>query len=257
MDTLPERIMLLNVPIDIVPPEELPSVIEKLMPYKDEPWYLQKNRNIVLLSLWDLLRYRRNDDYRSYVNNAALIIPISKSLVNGAIFLTGKKPVRYMPFNFIINLLSILERKERSIFLLGGKGQILKKTEKNLRATFPQLSIVGRHEAKIRKRQEPAVLEAIRKAAPDLLLVGKGIRGQELWIAKNSGSLNLGFRLWCSDLFDVIAEKRKRPSDTVFRLGLESIGFCLRNPLKFFRIFAYLYYRLLLIYYRLFKWQKD
>jgi N-acetylglucosaminyldiphosphoundecaprenol N-acetyl-beta-D-mannosaminyltransferase len=247
VDNQPERIMLLNIPLDIVFPDELPSVIEGLM------YQSKKSRNIVLLSLWDLMRARRNNEYRDYLVNAAMVIPISKSLVSGAKLLTGKGPVRYMPFNFTISLLSILEKKGSSLFLLGGGTLVLKKAEKNLRSTFPQLNIVGRCDGKTYRMDEAAVIEAIRKSSPDLLLVGSGVREKELWIAKNSSNLNSGFRLWCSDLFDVIAEKRKRPSEAVFERGLESIGFCLRSPLKFFRIFVYLYYNLLLLYSRLFK----
>ena len=243
--------MLLDIPLDIVSPENLPFVVEKAL---KQP---KNEQNIVLLSLWDLLRTRRNAEYRDYVLNAALVIPISKSLISGAKFLTGKIPVRYMPFNFIISLLSILEKKEGSLFLLGSKIQVLRKAEKNLRTTFPGLNIVGRCDGKTCKKDEAPVIEAIRKTSSNLLLAGSGIRKEELWIAKNSSQLNSGLRLWCSDLFDVLAEKRKRPSDAVFERGLESIGYCLKNPLKFFRIFAYLYYTMLLLFYRIFKMSKN
>ena len=252
--------MLLKVPIDIVSPEELPEVIHSLLPSVDNSGNApsggsasQKGRNIVLLSLWDLLRARRNSEYRKYIFNAALVIPISKSLVSGARFLTGKTPVRYMPFKFVINLLSLLERQEYPLYFLGGENKVLRKAERNIHSTFPHLRIVGRRARPIRKQEEPAVIEAIRKASPSLLLAGKGIRGGELWIARNSARLNSGLRLWCSDLFDVFAEKKRRPSDAVFERGLESIGFCLRNPFKFLRILPYFRYKILLLFYKVFK----
>jgi len=89
-----------------VPPEELPNVIDRLLPplvSKDDA-SAKKSLDIVLLSLWDLLRARRNGEYRDYVLSAALVIPISKSIVSGARFITGKKLVRYMPYHFIISL---------------------------------------------------------------------------------------------------------------------------------------------------------
>jgi len=247
--------MLLKVPIDIVPPEELPEVISRLLPPMEnsDDGEAGRGRDIVLLSLWDLLRARRNNEYRNYVFKAALVIPISKSLVSGAKFLTGKKVVRYMPFNFVIGLLSVLERREYPLYLLGGGSRVLKRAEKNIHSTFPRIRIVGRREGVIRKHEEAAVMEAIRKVSPSLLLAGKGIRGEELWIARNSGRLNSGLRLWCSDLFDVFAEKRRRPSDAIFEKGLEGIGFCFRNPLKFFRIFPFFRYNLLLLIYKIFK----
>jgi N-acetylglucosaminyldiphosphoundecaprenol N-acetyl-beta-D-mannosaminyltransferase len=253
LDALPDRIVLLRAPIDIVSPEELPEVINNLIPNEKAAYEAQEKRNIVLLSLWDLLRARRNNEYREYLYNAVLVIPISKSLVSGARFLTGKKVYRYMPFKFVISLLSILEKREYPLFLRGGKGQILKKAEKNIRSTFPGLKVVGRCEGKIRKQEEPAVIEAIRKSSPSILLAGKGVRGKELWIARNSSRLNSGFRLWCSDLFEVFADKKHRPSDAVFEKGLESIGYCFRNPLKFFRVFLFIYYNLLLLIQKLTK----
>jgi len=245
--------MLLNVPIDIVSPEDLPNVVSRLLPRKKKTNASKTGLDIVLLSLWDLLRARRNSEYREYVFNAALVVPISKSLVSGVKFLTGKTVYRYMPFKFVISLLTLLEKQDLSLYLFGGTSKVLRKTEKNIRSTFPILNVVGRCEGTIRKEEEPAVIEAIRKASPALLLVGEGRRRKELWIHKHSTLLNQGFRLWCSGLFDVFAEKKRRPSDAVFEKGLENIAYCLRNPLKIFRIFSYIRYNILLLFYKFIK----
>jgi N-acetylglucosaminyldiphosphoundecaprenol N-acetyl-beta-D-mannosaminyltransferase len=245
--TLPrERVTLLKVPIDIVPQNRLTEVVHELLT-------AEKGQNIVLLSLWDLLRARRSGEYRSFVLNAGLVIPISRSLVGGVRFLTGRTAVRYMPFNFVISLLTVLEGREFSVYLLGGKRRILQKTEKNIRQTFPRLRIVGRFIGAFKRQEEATILEAVRKAAPSLLLVGKGVSGGEQWIARNNARLSGGLRLWCSDLFDVFAERKKRPSRKTFDRGLEWAGYCFRAPLKFFRFFPYMYYKLLLLVYRIFK----
>jgi N-acetylglucosaminyldiphosphoundecaprenol N-acetyl-beta-D-mannosaminyltransferase len=212
----------------------------------------EKGRDVVLLSLWDLLRARGNGEYRSFVQRATMVIPIAKSLVGGARFLKKKKVPRYMPFDFVISLLAILEKRELSVYLLGGKMRILKKAEKNLRQTFPRLRIVGRFVGNFKHQDEATILQAIRKAAPSLLLVGRGVKGGERWIARNGGNLNNGLRLWCSDLFDVFAERKKRPSRKVFERGFEWIGFCFQKPWRLLRIFPYFYYKFLLFMYRLF-----
>jgi N-acetylglucosaminyldiphosphoundecaprenol N-acetyl-beta-D-mannosaminyltransferase len=240
-----ERITLLKVPVDIVSPDQLEAVVYAFLAEGEK-------QNIVLLSLWDLLRARRNGEYRTYVLNAGLVIPISKSIVNGVRFLAGKKAARYMPFDFVVNLLTILETREFSTYLLGGKKRVLIKAEKNIRQTFPRLRVVGRFPGSFRRQDEPSIIEAIRKASPSLLLVGKGIRGGEHWIGKNNARLGSGLRLWCSDLFDVFAERKKHPSQASFDHGLEWIGYCFENPFRLFRIFPYLYYNSLLLFYKLF-----
>jgi N-acetylglucosaminyldiphosphoundecaprenol N-acetyl-beta-D-mannosaminyltransferase len=105
------RIKFLNVPVDIIPPEQLGAVIYDLLS-------VEKEHNIVLLSLWDLLRARRNHEYRNYVLNASLIVPISKSIIGGIKFLTGEKAFRYMPFDFIVSLLTNLEKREYTCYLI-------------------------------------------------------------------------------------------------------------------------------------------
>jgi N-acetylglucosaminyldiphosphoundecaprenol N-acetyl-beta-D-mannosaminyltransferase len=245
IDQLKQRVNLLKVPVDIVAPDQLGALVYEMLKEK-------KEQNIVLLSLWDLLRARRNNDYRAYILSASLIIPISKSLVSGIKFLTGKKAVRYMPFDFIISMLTILEAREFTCYLLGSKNRILMKTEKNIRQTFPKLRIVGRFPGYFKKQDEPIIIQAIKKASPSLLLVGKGIRGGERWISKNSGILGPGMRLWCSDIFDVFAERKKHPSRTAFNYGLEWIGYCFQKPYKFFRLFPYMFYKILLLGNKLF-----
>jgi N-acetylglucosaminyldiphosphoundecaprenol N-acetyl-beta-D-mannosaminyltransferase len=242
--------MFLKVPIDIVPPEELPGIIYNLLRRRKKSAAFQNGMDIVLLSLWDLLRARKNNEYLEYLLNAALVIPISKSIVSGVKFLDGKNLIRYMPFKFVITVLTVLEKLGHSLYLFGGSGKVLKKAEKNIRSTFPNLKIVGRCEGTVKKQEEAAVIEAIRKASPSLLLTGKGRRDKELWLHRNASLLGPGLRLWCSDLLDVFAEKTRRPSDAAFEKGLEGIAFCFRNPLKLFRIFPFLGYSFLLLYYK-------
>ena len=244
-DTAIERINHLRVPLDIVAPEQLEEAVYQLL--KEE-----EGRDIILLSIWDLLRAKNNYEYRPFILRAAMVIPISKSLVKGVRFLTKKKIYRYMPFDFVINLLSILEKREQSIYLLGGKMRSLKRAEKNIRQTFPRLRIVGRFVGNFKHQEEATILQAIRKAAPSLLLVGKGVKGGERWLARNDTILNNGLRLWCSDLFDVFAERKRHPSRKVFERGFEWIGYCFQKPWRILRIVPFIYYKFLLFMYKLF-----
>jgi N-acetylglucosaminyldiphosphoundecaprenol N-acetyl-beta-D-mannosaminyltransferase len=244
-ETAIERITLLKVPLDIVDPERLEDLVYLLL--KEG-----KGHDVILLSLWDFLRARSNYEYRPFVQRATMIIPIAKSLVKGARFLKKKKLFRYMPFDFVISLLSILEKREMSVYLLGGRMRSLKRAEKNIRQTFPRLRIVGRYAGNFKHQEEPVILEAVRKSAPSLLLVGKGVKGGERWIARHDARLNNGLRLWCSDLFDIFAERKRRPSRRVFERGFEWIGFCFQKPWRILRIFPFFYYKILLFLYKLF-----
>ena len=245
-----ERTSLLRVPLDILSPEHLEDEIYRLLKDGKDAG---RGHDVILLSLQDLLRAKDNYEYRPFVQRAALILPISRSLVNGVWFLKKKKVYRYMPFDFVINLLSILERREMSVYLLGGRMRSLMRTERNIRTTFPKLRIVGRFVGNFKHQDEQIILQAIKKAAPSLLLVGKGVKGGERWIARNGGLLNNGLRLWCSDLFDVFAERKRRPSRKVFESGLEWAVLLIQRPWRLLRMFPFFYYKILLLTYKLFK----
>jgi N-acetylglucosaminyldiphosphoundecaprenol N-acetyl-beta-D-mannosaminyltransferase len=241
-----ERVTCLKVPLDILPPEALAETINRMAATGE-------SCHIVLLSLWDLLRARKSGEYRSYVLSASLVIPISKSIIGGVRFLTGKSPVRYMPFDFVVKTLTALEERGRSVYLLGSRRKSLQTAERNIKHTFPGLRIVGRFTGGFRRQDEEHILKGVRKAAPTLLLIAKGVAGDERWIARNDALLSSGIRLWCSDLFDIFAERKSRPSRKTFDRGMEGFVFFLRNPLRFFLVFPYSYYKILLLYYKLFK----
>jgi N-acetylglucosaminyldiphosphoundecaprenol N-acetyl-beta-D-mannosaminyltransferase len=241
-----EQIKCLKVKISNVSMEQIPDLLYALLETGE-------SHHIVLLSLWDLLRARNNNEYRSYVENAALVIPISKSIVGGIRFLTGKTVHRVMPFEFFIKTLSALEERGKSVYLLGAHLKSLKIAERNLKHTFPRLRVVGRCTGDFKRNDESTILTAVRKASPSLLLVAKGVPGDERWLARNKDNFGPGIQIWCSDLFDVFAERRHRPGKKTFERGLEWVGYTLHNPLRIFRIFPYLYYKILLLYYKLFR----
>lgn len=241
-----ERIDFLKVPLDIVPPEELEAVVLDLLS-KSEP------RHIMLVSLRDVMRARHRGEFRNMVLKAALVIPTSKSLIRGARFLRKKTPVRYCPFNLIIGVLGTLERYYKSLYLLGAQQKSLLQAERNVRSTFPKLSLVGRFTGYYHKSMEHNILTAIVKANPSLVLVGDGIPGGQKWIHRNRAKLHGGLFIWDRDVIDIFSERKRRVSERLFDRGYEYLPLIAKNPLRFFRIFQYLWYNILLLFYRLFR----
>jgi len=241
-----ERIEFLKVPLDIVSPDELETVILDLLS-RDGP------RHIMLVSIWDVLRARHRGEFRAMVASAALVLPTSKSLIRGAHFLKKKVPVRHQPFSFIIGTLGVLEKYYKSVYLLGSQQRSLLKAERNVRSTFPHLSIVGRFAGYYHKSMERNILTAIAKAHPSLVLVADGIPGGQKWIHRNRSKLHNGLFIWNSEVIDIFSERKRRVSEKTFDKGLEYFPLLLKNPLRIFRIFQYLWYNILLLFYRLFR----
>lgn len=241
-----ERIEFLKVPLDIVAPEDLESVVLDLLS-KTEP------QHIMLVSLWDVLRARHRGEFRMMVDKAALVIPTSKSLIRGARFLKKKVPVRYQPFDLIIQTLGVLEKYYKSLYLLGSQHRSIMKAERNVRSTFPKLSVVGRFAGYYHRSLERNILTAITKAHPSLVLVGDGIPGGQKWLSRNRNRLHNGIFIWNTDVIDIFSERKRRVSEKTFDRGLEYLPQVLKNPLRAFRFFQYLWYNVILVFYRLFR----
>ena len=75
-----QRISLIGVPVDVVPPEDLEMTVLELLARPG-------TKQIVFLSVWDLLRARHKGEFQNCVRNADLVIPVSKSILSGASFL--------------------------------------------------------------------------------------------------------------------------------------------------------------------------
>lgn len=238
------RVEILKVPVDIVQPEDLEDVIKSL--FDDD-----RNHHLVLLSMADLMRARRSGEFRTYVNQADLVIPISRSIISTARFIKRREPVRYEPFDFIIRAMATIERWNRSIYFFGSSKKHLGLAEKNIRDTFPQLRIVGRHSGYVSKAFMPQIIQAIRKATPTLLLVGRGVHGGERWIQRNLKNFESGLYLWCSDVLDVFAKKRHRPSKTMFDHGSEWLHYLPGRPWNIFRIYTWFRMKMIALWYRL------
>lgn len=83
------RINLLGVPVDICSPENLENEILEMLAKPG-------TKQIVFLSIWNLLKARHKGDFAECIKSADLILPISKSILKGAKFLKMPIPVRYL-----------------------------------------------------------------------------------------------------------------------------------------------------------------
>lgn len=241
-----ERINILDVPVDICLPEDFENQILELLARPG-------SKQIVFLSVWGLLKARGKNNFAECVKNADLILPVSKSILKGAAFLQKKVPTRYNQFSTVINLMTILDNHFKSLYLLGGQKKVLQKAQGNVRKTFPNLNIVGRYVGYYPRTVEDDVIQAIYKASPSMVLISDGIKEKECWVYNRRNRFSNSIFLYYKDAFEIFSERKKRVSEATFEKGLEMRNEIFRNPLKIFLIFPYLYYKILLVWYRIFR----
>ena len=241
-----ERINLIGVPVDVCAPENLEAAILELLAKPG-------TKQIIFLSIWDLLKARRKNDFSECVKNADLILPISKSILKGARFLKKPIPVRYNPFTAVIQVLSILDSHYKSLYLLGAHKKTLLKAERNVHDTFPGLRVVGRYSGYYSKQDEDDVVQAIFKSQPSLVLVSEGIKDKNCWAYKRRNRFSSSIFLYYKDCFGIFADRIRRVNEKTFERGHEAFVEFLHNPFRIFLLFPYFWYKIVLLWYRLFK----
>ncbi|MBN1523335.1 MAG: WecB/TagA/CpsF family glycosyltransferase [Spirochaetales bacterium] len=242
-----KRINFLKIPIDSVDEDSCFSHCAKLLDKGDQ------NYQITFLTMKGLFRARRNMMYYKTLYESSLVLPTARGIIRGAHFLKKDTLTRYNTFDFVINLLSFAEKNNFSVYLLGGKKMDLEKAELNVRTSFPGLKIIGRYSGFFDERMEKDILLAIKKSAPALLLVGKGMKGKEYWLFRNRSNLAPGISLWVDNCFEIFSGSEKYVPENIFKAGMESLSGASKKPWRFFTIFRYLYFNFLLLIYKIFK----
>ncbi len=241
-----ERISLLGVPVDICRPADFEETIVALME-KEGP------KQIVFLSIWDLLKARGKSEFAQAIQQADLILPTSKSIIRGAKFLKMTAPTRWNPFDTLVNIMTILENRYKSIYLLGGHKKPLLAAERNVRMTFKSLQIVGRYVGYHPKSEDEAVTEAVRKSSPSLVIMSDGLRDKFCWFHSRRDKFNTSIFLYYPDAIAIFSERKEHIKKETFDKGLEILPEIVKNPLKLFLFFPFLHYKFLLVWNRLFK----
>ena len=103
------RINFLSVPVDIIPEQNLAQEITEISQN-------MSSSQISFVTMCDILKARMKQDYMNCLKSAALVIPISKSILTGASFLKLQVPVRYNPFKAVISIMNALDNADASDF---------------------------------------------------------------------------------------------------------------------------------------------
>lgn len=239
-----QRILLLKVPLDIVPDDQIPRIAREFAESEG-------HKTIVFLTYAKFMRARRDPDFLAQLNRAALVLPVSKSLEQGNRFLKQTELVRHYPFDFVIHFLGALEEQRRTLYLLGEHHEGIQTIAANMRTSFPGINLVGRHTGHYSRDKEEPILQAIHKATPTVLLVGPGVPGREKWLFRQGADLPVKVSLHSEETFRIMAGRKRRASKASFRKGTYELHRSLANPLRLFRVFSYTWYGMLLLVQRL------
>ena len=180
-----------------------------------------------------VLRCREDAAYAAAVNGAELVLADGVGDLYAARILGTPLPGRVAGSDLVPRLLARLAERGGSVFLYGARPGVAERAGESLQSACPGLRIAGTENGYI--SDETALLEALEREKPDLLLLGLGAPRQELWMAENR-QRTPAVMIGVGGLLDVFAGDIPRAPETWQRLGLEWLYRLLREPRRFKRV---------------------
>ncbi|BAY84267.1 WecB/TagA/CpsF family glycosyl transferase [Calothrix parasitica NIES-267] len=126
--------------------------------------------------------------YYQFLQSAEITNCDGMGILKAISFMGLDLPVDYR-VSYSLLMPKILEncnQNEFSVFLLGGKAQILQDAIDNLQQQYPKVSFAGHHGYFDKEDPEAneALVEQINQFQPNILIVGMGMPIQEYWVQK-------------------------------------------------------------------------
>lgn len=179
-----------------------------------------------------------NPEYKQMMQNAELIVPDGSGVVWAA--QKGGDPVaeRVAGIDLMHELLLLGAQKQWRAYLLGSTQEVIEETSSRLSRQYPGLVIAGYRDGFFGPEQDEEVVQAIKKAAPQLLFVARGADNQEPWIGKYKQKLGVPIMMGVGGSFDVISGKTKRAPLVFQKLRLEWLYRLLKQPSRLPRMLA-------------------
>jgi len=175
---------------------------------------------------------RRSPEFKLVLNSAALCVPDGVGLIWGSRLIRRPLRARVPGVDLIWRLADVCAERGWSMFMLGGFEGVGALTAGRFREQFPGLRIAGTYEG---GPGDPASVERVRAAQPEVPLVAFGAPAQDLWIHSHAAELNVPVCIGVGGSFDFIAGRAKRAPGWLQRLGLEWLHRLAREPWRWRR----------------------
>jgi N-acetylglucosaminyldiphosphoundecaprenol N-acetyl-beta-D-mannosaminyltransferase len=224
-----QKLRLFGTPIDRTTLTEAVNKLESLVRTGHQAM-------IVTPDTTALMRAQRDAKLRKIYEAAALVTPDGSGLVMASRLLGVGLKERVSGIDILLRFLPIAAQKNHKIFLLGAAPGVAEAAAQKLSERFAGLNIVGTHHGYFSETENHFVIQKIREAQPDLVLVALGVPQQEYWMAAHREALGVKALMGVGGSLDVFAGRVKRAPVIWQKLGLEWAYRVLKQPWRLWRV---------------------
>ncbi len=193
-------------------------------------------RQVITLNPEMLMQARHDPAVWGLLNRGDLVVPDGHGILWAGKRLGSRFPERVTGVDLIQALAVQALAAGWHLYLLGGAPGVAEAAAVNLQRRHPGLQVVGTGHGYFTGAELPAVLDRIRAARPDLLLVGLGFPRQEYFIRDHRHDLGSPVAVGVGGSFDVISGRLRRSPAWIQRLRLEWLYRAFQEPARWRRL---------------------
>ncbi len=228
---MPKKVTILGVPVDAITMGEAVARIDGFIEKRTPVLVATANAEM-------LMRATHDGALRRILQGAAMVTPDGAGTVWAAHHLGHAMPERVAGYDMVQELMREAPAKHRRIFFFGSAPGVADKAKAKAEQLYPGIEIVGTRNGFFTAADEPAIIEEIKAAHPDILLAALGVPKQEKWLAKHLGELGVPVAIGVGGTFDVMAGVMKRAPHWMQRAKLEWLFRGMMQPQRAGRLLA-------------------
>lgn len=227
-------LVVMGVPIDDL---DMPAALSRIEEFICEGRATGTTHQIATVNADFVIKAQEDPELRVILQEADMATADGMPLVWGAKLLGVKLPGRVTGADLVPALAAIAAEKGYSLYLLGGSPGVSDRAAEALQARYPAIRIVGAVSPPFASvlNIAPALVEDIRNAQPDILLVAFGNPKQEKWIAMHAPDLRVPVMIGVGGTLDFIAGITRRAPEWMQRSGLEWVYRLAQEPRRLWR----------------------
>ena len=218
MSTPHARIRIGKLPIDVVDFEGALDVIDQLVQAGNGGTVYTPNVDHVVMA--------EHDDRFQKAYSAASLSLVDGTPVFWASRLLGTPlPAKISGSDLVMPLMERAAERGYRVYFLGGAPGVAQLAREKLQAALPRLQIVGIDDSRVdvsgELKQSDEIVERIRSARPDIVLVALGAPKQEIWSQARLDLLKPAVLIGVGASLDFVAGVQKRAPRWMSKAGVE------------------------------------
>lgn len=220
-----EPVWVLGLPLAPLSGVEVVSLVDLLIQGRTPSYFITANLNYAMLTA-------RHEDLHEINRLAAFLVADGMPLIWESRRRGTPLPERVTGSDLIEDLAQLAANRGFRVFLLGGPPEVSERAATILVERYPGLQIAGVEApdlSRLSELENARLVQRIRQAGTDLLLVALGQPKGERWIYQNYDALGVPVSVQVGASFEFVAGKiprapawmRRHGLEWVFRLALE------------------------------------